>query len=137
MDRNQIEARMKSLLETKGNAGGFIYAEVSNGLIYATADVDFEVLSDVCHILSVADSENTAWMSFPLSVVGNGPHKIELPLPYHLDFWWIKSGNVSYRSIHGFATYTLSDDRNTIHGVIDLVLGDGITMVGGFYVTRA
>ncbi|TDV37487.1 hypothetical protein EDF87_12523 [Pseudomonas helmanticensis] len=137
MDRTQIEARMKSLLETKGNAGGFIYAEVSNGLIYSTDDVDFEVIYDGCHILSVADSENTAWMNFPLSVVGNGPHKLELPLPSNLDFWWIKSRNVSYRSIHGFATYTFSDDRNTIHGVIDLVLEDGITMIGGFYVTRA
>lgn len=133
MDRNQIEARMKSLLETKGNAGGFIYAKVSNGLVYATADVDFEVAGDTYSILSVADSENNAWMEFPRSVVGAGPHRLELPYKH----WQVKSGGVHYVSFQGFAIYTLSEDHNVIHGVIDLKLGDGITMEGGFYVTRA
>jgi uncharacterized membrane protein len=132
MKSDLLNERVKSLLAHKGSAAGFFYAEASNGRTIITSDIDFSSVGSY-QLLAVSDSENYLFLEFPLSVVGNGPHEVKAP--NDSGYWSLTLAGVHY-VLGGVAVFTLRDDRNTLHGVIDLVIEGGVKVVGGFYMRK-
>lgn len=130
MNSDLLDERVKSLLAHRGNAAGFVYAEVSDGRTIVTGDIDLTSVGSY-QILAVSDPQNYLFLEFPLSLVGNGPHEVEAP--NNSQFWRLILDDVFY-VLGGVAVFTLRDDRNTLHGVIDCVIEGGVRVVGGFYI---
>ena len=63
--------------------------------------------------------------------MGNGPHEVEAPKDIRQ--WMLALDGVRH-PLDGVAVFSLRDDRNTLHGVIDLVIESGVRVVGGFYI---
>ena len=132
MDSDFLNERVKSLLAHKGNAAGFVYAEVSDGRTIVTGDIEFTSVGSY-EIWAVSDPQNYFFLDFPLSVVGDGPHEVEAP--NNTGSWRLTLDGVIY-FLEGVAVFTLRDDRNTLHGVLDFVIEGGLRVVGGFYIRR-
>ncbi|MDR6162715.1 hypothetical protein [Pseudomonas fluorescens] len=132
MNSDLLNERVKSLLAHKGNAAGFFYAEASDGRTIVTSEINITSI-DSYQIFAVKDPQNYLFLEFPLSVVGDGPHEVEPP--NSVRFWRLTLDGVIY-VLEGVAVFTLRDDRNTLHGVVDFVIEGGVRVVGGFYIRR-
>ena len=57
MNSDLLDERVKSLLAHRGNAAGFVYAEVSDGRTIVTGDIDLTSVGSY-QILAVSDPQN-------------------------------------------------------------------------------
>jgi hypothetical protein len=130
MNSDLLDERVKSLLAHRGSAAGFVYAETSDGRTIVASDIDMTSV-DKYQIFAVSDTKNYLILEFPLSVVGDGPHEVKAPIDTRR---WILALDGVRHGPDGIAVFTLRDDRNTLHGVIDLVIESGVRVVGGFYI---